>query len=74
MVSALLLIVGMSENFMLEKKRVSQIIGVLAGLAMLFWLFYTVENLTTNRIKIQEYTPDSLDQIKKEFNDSKPTN
>ncbi len=68
-VTALLLIVGISENFILERKRVSQIVGVAAGFALLYWLYTMVLDVTTNRIKVQDYTPDSLSQIHKELND-----
>jgi hypothetical protein len=70
-VTALLLIVGISENFMLERKRVSQIIGTVAGFALLYWLYTMVLDVTTNRIKVQDYTPDSLSQIHKELNEGK---
>jgi hypothetical protein len=70
-VTALLLIVGLSENFMLERKKVSQVVGVIAGIAMIVWLYSTVINVTSNRIKIQEITPDSLNQIHKEMGESK---
>jgi hypothetical protein len=70
-VTALLLIVGLSENFMLERKKVSQVVGVIAGLAMMVWLYSTVINVTSNRIKIQEITPDSLNQIHKEMGETK---
>jgi hypothetical protein len=70
-VTALLLIVGLSENFMLERKKVSQVVGVIAGLAMMVWLYSTIISVTSNRIKIQEITPDSLDQIHKEMGETK---
>jgi hypothetical protein len=70
-VTALLLIVGISENFMLERKKVSQIVGTVAGIAMLVWLYSTVVNVTSNRIKVQEYNNDSLDQIHKELSETK---
>ncbi len=70
-VTALLLIVGISENFMLERKKVSQIIGTVAGFALLYFLYTMVLDVTTNRIKVQDYTPDSLSQIHKELNEGK---
>jgi len=70
-VTGLLLIVGISENFMLERKRVSQIIGSIACFALLYWLYTMVLDVTTNRIKVQDYTPDSLNQIHKELDEGK---
>lgn len=65
--SALLLIVGMVENFMLDKKKVTQIVGTIAGLLIVYWIFGTIMDATTNHIKVQDYTPESLDQIHKEL-------
>jgi hypothetical protein len=69
--SALLLIVGLVENFMLDKKKITQIVGTLAGAIILIWLYGAVMEATTNRIRVQDYTPESLDQIHRELEQNK---
>ena len=66
-VTALLLIVGLVENFMLDKKKVTQIVGSIAAFVILAWLYATVIDATSSRIKVQDYTPETLDQIHKEL-------
>jgi hypothetical protein len=66
-VTALLLIVGLVENFMLDKKKVTQIVGFIAGFVILAWIYSTVLEATNSHIKVQDYTPESLDQIHKEL-------
>jgi hypothetical protein len=70
-VTALLLIIGISDNFMLDRKKVSRIIGTIATITLLFWLYTIIIEVSSNHIKVQDYTPDSLDQIHKELNESK---
>jgi hypothetical protein len=53
---------------MLEKKKTVQIVGALALIAVLMWAYTTIEEVTTKNIKVQDYTPESLDQIHKELN------
>ena len=65
--TALLLVVGLVENFMLDRKKVSQIIGTIAGIVVLGWIYVTIMEATSTHIKVQDYTPESLDQIHKEI-------
>jgi hypothetical protein len=67
--TTVLLIVGFTENFMLDKKKVSQIVGTLAGVLILFWFYSLVTEISSTRIKVQDYTPESLDQIHKELSE-----
>lgn len=68
-VTSLMLIVGMVENFMLDKKKMTQIIGALGGLLVVFWIYSVAVEATSTRIKVQDYTPESLDQIHKELSE-----
>jgi len=63
------LILGLVYNFMLERKKTFQIVSFLAGIALLMWAYTTVVDVTTKNIKVQDYTPESLDQIHKELNE-----
>lgn len=69
--AAFLLIVGLVENFLLDKKKVTKIVGSLAGILILFWLYAVIIEATGSKIKVQEYTPESLDQISKEIGEAK---
>ncbi|MDZ4676168.1 MAG: YIP1 family protein [Oligoflexia bacterium] len=71
LISALLITVGLVDNFMLEKKRVTKIVGTLTGIVLIFWIYSAVLDITRHRIKVQEYTPESLDQIHKELSEGK---
>jgi hypothetical protein len=71
LVTALLLTVGFVENFMLDKKRVARIVGSFTGIVLLFWVYAAILDITRNRIKVQDYTPESLDQIHKELSEGK---
>ena len=66
--TASFLSIGLVYNFMLEKKKTVQIVGALALIAVLMWAYTTIEEVTTKNIKVQDYTPESLDQIHKELN------
>ncbi|MBK9293334.1 MAG: YIP1 family protein [Oligoflexia bacterium] len=68
--AAFLLVVGLVENFMLDKKKVTKIVGTLAGILILFWLYSVIIDATGTKIKVQEYTPESLDQISKEIGEA----
>ena len=65
--TSVLLVVGLVENFMLDKKKVSQIVGAIAGFVILIWMYATIVEATSTHIKVQDYTPESLDQIHKEL-------
>lgn len=68
--TASFLITGLVYNFMLEKKKTFQIVGGLTVIALIMWAYSTVVDVTTKNIKVQDYTPESLDQIHKELNES----
>ncbi len=69
-VTAGLLIVGFTGNFFLDKKKMTKIVGTLAGVLVLCWLYSMIMDTTSARIKVQDYTPESLDQIHKELGES----
>lgn len=66
-VFAYLLIVGISENFLLDQKRVSRIILPLILIVSVVIFFSVIQTLTSARVRIQDYTPESLDQINREL-------
>ncbi len=65
-----LLILGISDNFLLDRKRVSKVILPMVILCSLVIFFSVIKTLTSSRVQIQEFTPESLDQIHKELNES----
>jgi hypothetical protein len=67
--TAVFINLGLVYNFMLEKKKTFQIVGALTAMALLMWAYTTVVDVTTKNIKVQDYTPESLDQIHKELNE-----
>ncbi len=66
-VTTLLLIIGFSENFLLDKKKLSQILGAIAIVVIIFWLMSMIGDISSSHIKVQDFTPESLDQIHKEL-------
>ena len=64
-----LLILGISENFLIDRKRVSKLVVPLVIISSLFIFFSVIKTLMSSRVQIQEYTPESLDQIHKELNE-----
>jgi hypothetical protein len=66
-ITTFLLIIGFSTNFKLDKLKLSKILGSIAGIIALFWLISIVNEATSPHIKVQEFTPESLDQIHKEL-------
>ena len=70
-ISAFLLIVGLVDNFLLDKKKVSQIVGGIAVMLAVVWLYGAIMEATTHHIKVQDYSPESLDQLQRELGESK---
>ena len=68
-ITCLTLVVGFVENFLLDKKKMTQIMGVIGGILIFCWLYSVLMEATSTRIKVQDYTPESLDQIHRELND-----
>ncbi len=66
-ISAGLLVTGLVENFLLDKKKVFQMVGAASGFVILIWFYGIIMDITSNHIKVQDYTPASLDQIHKEL-------
>ncbi len=65
-ISAILMIVGLVENFRIPKKLATQI---MIGLYSIFFLYWTV-NLITMREYRQNTSPQDLDHIEKEIHES----
>lgn len=69
--SAVLLIVGLVENFMLDKRRIIQIVGSMTLVVLLFWSFTVFRDFSIKRSKPLDYTSESLEQIRKELDEGR---
>ncbi|MCC6278564.1 MAG: YIP1 family protein [Oligoflexia bacterium] len=59
--------IGFSENFLLEKKKVIRLVGAVAGLLLVFWIYDFIIELRSTRIQGPDITSESLNQLKEEF-------
>lgn len=65
-----LLIIGLVENLKLDRKKTVKIVGSLTLIVSFFWLLAFIRDFTSSgSVKIQHYTPQSLEQIRKELNE-----
>lgn len=67
MVTAYLTIVGLSDNFLLDRKRVTKIIGILAGAYILIFTLGYLQQLSHSPSKARGFSPETLDQIAREL-------
>jgi hypothetical protein len=64
--SALLLIVGLTENFLLDRKAITKIVGAAALVLILAWVWEAIEDSRASKMKTLEISPDSLEILRKE--------
>lgn len=71
-ISCLMLIVGLAENFMLEKKRIAKIVITIAAVVALFWIFSFLQSSPLKKhVSKEDFTRESLSQLQKELSEGK---
>lgn len=68
-VTCLLLIVGLTENTQIERKKITKLVGGIFAVFLIFWVYNTISN-SREKKSIKDMTvPGSLDILEKEMRD-----
>lgn len=65
--SGLLLIVALAEITQLNKKKITQLVGILVALYFAFWVYGAISSVIDKRSSHEFATPESLDILEKEL-------